>query len=495
MSLATDPILPGVYTEYNADQHITLPPSPGVTVAVPIVHNWGPVNDPQFFTSLAAWEAVYGTDDSPGRIAVYGALAGEGLEGAGGAGAVLVSRLAGASAAPASVAIPNPAATDAFELSAKFPGTRGNRLSAEVGAVVDGVQEVVILDGTVELESYSFRIADAAALAGLAGSTAASSYSVGSVLEEGVTGLAPGTYALTGGDDGLVLTGADWTSGVEPFQDFDFAFFAPYDLPWSQDAGALAIRTTQSTLQAWRNQREVEGQRFTIVMGGALDELAADAIARAVAQLDPGVLTCGGPGFDDDTFGPLSMSQMAPRIAGIRAQRGEGQSIDMARIAGGTPRPNPTGSRVSLSEVTQMVQAGVVTIQRDRWVVAPTRIVADVNTYQPIVANPDTQPADRPRSIWGNPKFVLSMQQFANDAQAEIEREMIGKTTVNDTTRNAAAARVLRLAKIRERTGAFAPGTIVQPVPGLDTDKFVKVAVSLTFGRALTQLFIIGTVR
>lgn len=502
-SVATRPVLPGVYPTYDAERRTVVPPNAGAAVALPIVHNWGPVGQPAYYEDFGAWEEDYGTDLTPGRIAVHGAFFGEGLEGWGGAGAVLVSRLAASDAAAAFVVLKATGGADALRIAGRYVGTRGNRFSLQVLPIVAGVQEVVLLDGTVELETWTYRIADPGALAGLRdqiGVAAAplSENVVATLVADSATGLAVGTFALTAGDDGDVLTGADWTNGVAPFDDFDFAFFAPYDLPWSPAVGAQSIRDAIGTIVAWRDQQEDErGHRFTVVVGGALDELPADAITRAGSLLAPGVMTVGGPGFNDDAFGGLSTSQLAPRIAGIRAQRGEGMSMDMARLAGGTPRLLPTGGRVALSSVVDMVQAGVVVLDRDRWTVAPTRIAADVNTYQPNIgsADPDTTPADRPKSIWGNPKFVLSMQQFANDAQAECEREMIGKVVVNDATRNAAAARVLRLAKAREKVGAFSPGTVVEVVPGAATDKFVKLKVSLTFGRALTQLFIQATVR
>lgn len=498
MAVDTRPVLPGVYPEYTAEPRTTIPPSPGAVVAVPILHDWGPVNDPKLCEDFGDYETWFGKSVTPGRIAVYGAFVGEGLEGAGGAGAVLVSRIAGADALEAFVVLDNPAAADAFRIEAKYVGTRGNDLRVTVTPVVTGIQEVVLLDGTVELESFTYRIADG--FDTLLDAMTGSGWVVGSVTLEGVTGLAPGTFPLTGGDDGDTLTGADWVSALEPFNDFDFAVFAPFDVPWEPGAGApeLATRDTVAAIVAWRDDQEARyGHRFTVVVGGALDELPADAIERAESLLNPGVISVGGPGFNDDVFGALSTSQLAPRIAGVRAARGEGQSMDLARLAGGTPRPLPTGSRVSLNAQIDMVQAGVIVVGRDRWQVAPSRIVADVNTYQPDIGSgdPDALPADRPKSVWGNPKFVLSMQQFANSAQAEVEREMIGKVAVNDDTRAAAAARVLRMVKDRERTGAFAAGSIVEAVPGADTDKFVRVKVTLTFGRALAQLFIDATVR
>lgn len=487
------PTLPGVYSQTTATPRTTLPPSPGSTVALAVTHNWGPVDTPLVLDSFADWESNFGTDDGPGRTAVYGAFNGEGLEGAGGAGSVIVSRLAGASAHTARRTLKNPAAGNALQLDGIFPGTRGNRLNVTVAPINAGTQEIIILDDTAEIASYTYTIADPGALAGLAAViNAVGEWIRATVVLEGATGLAVGTFAFTIGDSGLTLTGADWVSGASQFNNLDFAFFAPYDLPWAQDVGSLSIRDAVNSLVAWTDDQNDAGHRFTLVVGGDLDELPTDAVARALSISNPNVITIGGPGVDDAIFGSLSSSQLAPRWAGIRAQRGEGHAAHFARLAGTVPRPKPDGTQLSLSEITAMVAGGVVALQRDRWTVAPTRAVKDVNTYAP--AKDSAEEAARPRKIWGNPKFVMSIQQFANECEAEMEQEMIGKVIVNEATRQAAAARVLRKAKDRERIGAFQPGVVVVPAPGTDDDESITLQVTLKFGRALAQLFLNSSV-
>jgi hypothetical protein len=203
---------------------------------------------------------------------------------------------------------------------------------------------------------------------------------------------------------------------------------------------------------------------------------------------NPNVITYGGPGLDDDDLGALSTSQLVPRLAGIHAQRGENQAVHFARLAGTVPRNKTTGAPLSISELEELVVGGVGALQRDRYAVAPTRIVKGVTTY-----TDDTD--DMPLAIFGNPKFVTSMHAFANESEAEIEQEMIGKVRVDDSTREAAAARVLRRAKQREDSGAFQVGTIVEPVPGSDDDEHIQVNATIGFGRALAQVLLQGTVR
>jgi hypothetical protein len=56
---------------------------------------------------------------------------------------------------------------------------------------------------------------------------------------------------------------------------------------------------------------------------------------------------------------PRSTSQLAPRIAGIYAQRGEGMAAHYARLAGTTLRNKPAGGGgVTLQDAEDMTNAG-----------------------------------------------------------------------------------------------------------------------------------------
>lgn len=487
------PTLPGAYTRYIARRPVVTPPAPGVTVALPITHDWGPMDLPTLCGNLQQFEEDFGIDDTPGARAVADAFRGEGLEGLGGAGGVLVVRIGGTSADFAKAALNNPAAAKAFDVKAKYQGTRGNNLKVVVGPIVSGVQEVSVFDGsTTELESYSFTIANAGALAGLAATiNASSNYVALTLAAEGTTGLAAGTFSLTGGNDGATLTASDWTDAFGLFANDDFAFFAPMDIPYASGATepAPTNRALIASLVAWVQAECDRGHRFTAIVGGVLDEPVVDAVARAASINNPNVITVGGPGVNDDTYGPLSTSQLCPRVAGIFAQRGEGQAAHFARLAGTVPRNKAASAgAITLADAETLTNGGVIAIMRDRYTAAPTRLVKAVNTW-----TSDTP--DRPNDVFSNPKFVLSMQQFANECEAEIERELIGKGIVTDSMRNAAAARVLRKARLREG-GAFNPGTQVTPMAASSpTDDFIELDVSLVFGRALTQLFINASVQ
>jgi hypothetical protein len=491
---ALRPTLPGAYTRYVAARPAQVPPAPGKTVALVITHDWGPIDLPVLVGSFQEFQEEFGYSDTTGSRAVYDAFRGEGLEGWGGAGGVLVLRIGGTTAAKAAVTLDNPAAADAFPVTALYEGARGNNLRMVVGPIVSNIQEVSVYDGTTEVESYQYATNVAPALAGLRDliNKLSDNVRVGSGVGflEGTTGLLAGTFPLTAGNNGDTLVAGDYTTALGQLSSESFAFVGFQDLPWAQGVGApeTAIRGIVASIAAWVQTNHDQGNRFTAAFGGALDELVADALARSATLVNENIITLGGPGVNDDLHGARSTSQLIPRLLGIAAQRGEGAAMHFARLAGTTARPKPAGAgAITLQDAEQLTNGGVIAIMRDRYAAAPVRLVKAVNTY---VA--DT--TDKPRAIYGNPKFVLSMQQFANECEAEIEQELIGKAIVSQETRDAAAARVLRKARAREGT-AFQPGTIVTPVPGDEDDEHIDVDVTLVFGRALAQLFIRGNVR
>lgn len=491
---SSPPVLPGVYTHYSAVPGTALPSGAGGLVAIPLTHNWGPANTLTFLGSFGNWESLFGTDESQGRRAVYDAFRGEGVEGRGGASGVYVVRMASSSAAKAVVKLNNPAKANAVTIKGRYPGTRGNRLQIIASAVVAGKQTITVLDGTAELESFSVIIAEENALKLLvAAINAVSPWVEAELVAEGATGIEPGTTALASGADGATLTGEDWTNGVNRLNDVDFALVAPYDLPWTAGEPGASVRATVNLLKAWRLAQAEAGHRFTLVVGGALEEDPATAVQRALEMADPGIITVGGPGVLDETFGKLSSSQLAARIAGIRAQRGETQAAHFARLGGTLPLAKSSGAMPTLTEIVTMVEAGVMCLQRDRYAAAPTRIVKDVNTWAPKPRTP--QETERPRRVYGQPKKIQSMQQFANECEQELERTMIGKSTVNNSTRQAAAAFVLKKGGEREKSGAFqSKGITVKPEAGTEADDFVKLKVEIAFGNALAQLFLNASV-
>lgn len=489
------PTLPGAYTRYVAQRPALVPPSPGVTVALPIVTDWGPMDVPTLVGSFAEYGDDFGVDgvpsDTTGSRAVKDCFTGEGLEGIGGAGGALVARIGGSAAAKATVALTNPTPTHAMDATALYEGARANAFKLVISPIVSNVQQVDVYDGTALKESYVYTVNVAGALAGLTAAVAAASKLVRLPLTlEGTTGLTAGTFSLAGGNDGATLTAGDHTASWDLFANESFAFFAPMDIPYASGGvePAPTNRSILTSLVTWHGGEVAAGHRFELNLGLALDATVTDAlafqaaVAAAPSARPEAINLFGGPGVNDAVYGARSTSQLAPRTAGIYANRGETQIAHFARLAGTTPRPKAAGGSISTADAIQLTNGGVVAIMRDRYAAAPTRLVKAITAW-----TLDT--TDKPKRIYSNPKFVLTMQQLANEIEADAERFLIGRVPMSPKTRDAAAARALRIVRARE-PNAIGAGSKVTALPGEDTDEFVDLQIDLVFGRALAQLFI-----
>ena len=147
------PVRPGTVIRFEGEATPVVPPSVAETVALPIVHNWGPVNVPVLCSSFPEFESVYGDGATPGRTAVLGAFAGQALPGQAGAGGVYVYRMA-KQAAPAKATL-----STNLALLAVHTGTRGNGLTAILENDPSGdalKQQFRLLLNNGQVERYSF---------------------------------------------------------------------------------------------------------------------------------------------------------------------------------------------------------------------------------------------------------------------------------------------------------------------------------------------------
>jgi hypothetical protein len=280
------PLLPGAYFNVEAIQQTVIPPSTGQIVAVPIVHTWGPVKTPTLVSSAAQFEAVFGRDLSPGRTAVINAFRGEDVPGWGGAGAVLVYRIVGSAGAKASRTSPDTAGTPAtaVTVTARYEGSRGNRLRVGVLDTAGDVHvtDLIVYDGTVELERYTFIDADTQALV-----------TRDQRQSEWITATRQGAGPLT-----LVTRrrsphlrqrrrharlGSDWTSDVRA---------GDRALRRARALRPDRLRDPRPRSRPGRATSTRAGKRFRHVVGGGTSDSASTAISRTASLQDTTYRRC-----------------------------------------------------------------------------------------------------------------------------------------------------------------------------------------------------------
>lgn len=488
------PKLPDSYFNFDVEPLTVVPPAGGSTVAIPLVNDWGPFKTSHIVTSFAQYQALYGySTDTPGYLAVKQAFIGEGLAGRYGAGAVLVYRFGGSATAAATKSLQNSTPASALKITAKYLGTRGNdlRVTVRTNAVVNTNTDILIFDGTTELESYTFVSTEITKAAETI--TKRSNWVVAEKLIDGVKLTAVTASPLTGGNDGTTLAAEDWTNMLAAISLEPFGVFSPYNLT------EISI---QESIKTWVIElNENKNKRFVAVLGGAESDSLTTAVERSEKLATPEIVNVGIGKYESVDLGPegapivLSTAQLAPRIAGIVAQKGEYAALTYARLAGLEIVTGPSDS-----EIAHAYDGGVLVLARDDDPEAGTFVKVGHSTWTEANAqeklNTRGEPL-RPYFIYREPKYVRTMQGVQTDLTKYFRKEILGVRPVNDDTRDAVVSEAKSLLAERERLGVIQPGWKVgidQDPPPSDDDEFVALAMSLKFGRALKQAYVTLTV-
>lgn len=493
--LFTKPRIPGTKIGFTGEQIASIPPSFADIVAVPLTHDWGPLGSdapgtdklqggPQLVTSFAEWETRFGTSDTAGRTAVAGAFAGQGLDGTGGAGGVLVYRM-GTGAVRATVTLDNTAAADAVRIDARYKGSRGNNLSVVIEPdPADATRDRArILFNGVEQHRVSYPEADLAALVA-AINALNSPYVTGTLLLDGTALAVTAGTALAGGTDGAVPTLGDHDAALSAIEFKPFSILSPANLT---DA------TIRAAYVAWVDEQENANRPVVLVIGGAAAE---------------------GTFHDDLLDADLSTAQLAPRFAGILAARGESKALTYAEVAGlslatiGTgltdglarsaainnPHVVNIGVAAAADEIRPAIDGGVTVLMQASMPNAELRVAQGVTTFT------SKGVAGRPYDVFSEPRFIRIMDIFTRGMKEWGDDIVIGDLPVNDDSRATVYGEAKRRVENLLSRGLILPGdsarNIPEPFVSVDppNDPSLADAIPFKFGWqfARTANYVIG---
>lgn len=472
------PLRPGAYFAFEAIQ--ATPPPPGLAgiVAIPFTSDWGPSEVPTLLRSFAEFKAVFGdSTNTMGYRSVRQAFQGEGLPGFGGAGAVLAYRMSGSAAAKASHALTNTTPVTAITLTAIYEGSFGNNLNVTIqdNAADSTKDQLLIYRGSTLLETYTYVDANVADL--VAQINANSNWVTATQSVTGVSLTHVTAASLTAGNDGSTLVAGDWTAMMSGIETQRFAVMGaefPTDSP------------TLTALKTWVDAKRAAGKMFRVVVGGALNENSATAIARAQSFNDEAFLVIGQGSVQDANLGVLSTTMLAPRIAGAAAARGESRSLTYSRYTDLTILVGATDS-----EILAGFAAGLMVLSQDSNLDAPVRIEKGLTTYT-ITTNPD-----KPYLIYRDPKFIATMDAIQMELTEFAEQNVVGKLTVNGSTRSFVRAAISTTMRNREAAGIVQPGWTVDDdldPPPTPQDDFMQFVIGMTFGRSAEQVYFTASV-
>lgn len=477
---ASRPKLAGSFFDFRTSNIPVIPASIGRKVALVFTHTWGPINTVVEVGSLGEWLETFGGDPSnpsSGYVAAVEAFKGSGFNGERGAGGMIAYRVAASAAAKATRVITNTTPATAITLTAKHEGTTGNalRVTTQDHAGDSTKNELVLLDsGGAVLETYVYSDTNIVDLA--AQINAASAY-VTAV--EAITGVAltPGvSQSFTGGNNGATLTGTEYAAALDDLSVPRFGALAFENLTDS---------TIVASVLAWAKTQDAAGHRFFTVLGGALDEDITAAVTRSAALNDPNFINVGVGSVADDAIlvsGSgivLSTAQLAPRIAGLVANRGERQSLTFSKLA-----DLRVVNGASASDIVKAYDNGVIVLSRASDAAATVRVEKGLTTY-----TSDT--SDMPRGVFSVPRFVAVMHGIQDDLTQWAEESVIGQSSVDDDTRYAVLSQINALLTERQRLGAIQAGwsaSISTSPPPSDDDNFVAFVIAAHFGRSTEQV-------
>lgn len=556
------PTQPGSYTDFVDQTNASIVPSQAQTVAVAGTHTWGPYNEPTEVTSYEEFVAKFGGAEDDLRRAVLQAFIGEGVGGKGGAGAVIVVRMgrAGTIASatdalnssgtftatvtekntkltvvssfvglvigqtvtgegiPANTTITalnegakeitiskEPTATHAgatitatgaaLAFTARYPGTYGNGLALTVQAgAVEHTQQLIVLNGGAVVERYTFSTTGTGFLSRLVEQVNSVSQFVKVTLtNDNLSLVAISASSLTGGNDGSSITSADYTTTFASLTNAKFSVVSFANLTESSIVASAV---------AWTETRNHSGQRFTLVLGGAIGESAATAETAASGINNENVVRIGvGTITDTENITPgtninLSTAQFAPRVAGVIANRGERKDLVMARFKGVMLNSDAPQS----AEVNAAPVAGLTVFSSDGRQDAPVRIAQGCTTFTTPTSGSDPRnPAkfSNGTNVFGVVKYVRIMQGIETDildwqeqtdgVLGELDVTLRTATALVGFARSEVIGKRVRAGILQAGSTAVLDETTFGPFD--EDNDFIAVAYGAKFTPSLRQVF------
>lgn len=272
------PVLPGLYTNFQAAAQNAIGSGARGTVVVPVKAHWGPEKAFVEIGSEAAIQELFSLNES-GNATAYTTLR---LALLAQPRKVLAYRLTSSAAASASLTLQDTAGTPAnvLRITAQYKGARGNnlRLTVADNLIDNAKKDIKLYDGSQLLKTFTFAAGSVQAAADAVNHDPANGWITATVLAPGNGGLAALSNApLVGGDSGIAgLANADYLAALAAFETQDFHVLA---LDGATDPALLA------SIAAWTKRVRSEGKGILTVVGGsAADDTAADAVAKAVAR-------------------------------------------------------------------------------------------------------------------------------------------------------------------------------------------------------------------
>lgn len=371
-----------------------------------------------------------------------------------------------------------------INLTAKYPGTRGNNLRVTIednplASISNPKTDVKIWEGNDLREKYTVADLDHASLVDKINDSNNGSDLVIAELDSGHPDH-PGPYtarlartapslSLSGGLDGVTdpMPVGVWTDALDAFE--RQGGFDVFCLPDVHDSDYLSPGIT-ATVVDWVKTLNDRGQYVLGVVGGALGEDVDEAIARSEGAdsewivnigrsdltvtypLKPGLAYPANitvPGQDNEGRVIRRTAALTSRVAGLIGSVGVLRAITFLDVSSADSSVE-LRSPMTIDEVETAITSGVLCFTRRGPRVVVEDGVTSFTTY--------TEERDR---TFGNIKCVRTMQKIGRDFTELIENGFIGATNNNAATRSSLINIVKGYLAELEGQGVIVPGSEV----------------------------------
>ena len=414
------PVLPGLYMNFQAAALAAIQTGARGTVLVPVKAHWGPVGTFETITSendlLEKFAAASDSDGSTVYNTVRMALLG-------GAKKVLTHRIADADVAASTITLLDTSGTpvNLLKLTAKYPGARGNNFKVTVQAnLIDNTkQDLKLYEGTTLLKTFTFVAGQMAGMLSAINEDSENVWIVAEKVADTGTLAAAASSPMSGGNSGISgIVAAGYTTAMAKFETQTFNILT---LDGVTDA---AIQTSVSS---WTIRMRNQGKCIMTIMGGtAADDIAADAVQKAISRTagfnHEGIVNVGtGVVLDGVSY---SSAQVAPFVAGLIA----GQKLSESTTYASTAFDDVT-RRWTRSEQETAVRNGVFILFHDGTIVKPLRGINSLIALRQGQSN-----------YFKKIRAIRVMDAINSDLQAAAEANYIGKINNNEEGRLALIA-------------------------------------------------------
>lgn len=439
------PVLPGLYTVFQAAALAAVSTTDRGTVVVPVKAEWGPTNKFVDIGSVNSINNVFGLAAEKKGTTAYTTLY---LALLGGAKKLYAYRLVGTTTSKASVTLKDTSDKAALKITAKYVGERGNdfNVTVQTSLTDEGKKTLKLYEGANLLKTWSgANVGELiSAITSDGGGFITAEKETPAVADSIVLKDVTNTTLAGGTSDNKNVTSASYVKFLDELEPFQFNYLA---------LDGIADESIQTTVASWLHRvRKNTGKKVCGVFGGsATDDISEDAVSIACNRsntfnYEDCINVGDGVELDGTTY---SSAQMSAYVAGLIAGQGLSESTTYAT----TPFDDVT-KKWTHNEQEEAVKNGVFLFINDGRQVKALKGVNTLSTLR-----------QKQNNAFKKIRSIRVMDAIDTDLQKTAEDNYIGKINNKTEGRQALIGAFEQYMAVMEQGGVIESGWNVELDP------------------------------